>query len=303
MTTGTAPLITTSLDGLTLLRRGKVRDVYVVNDDALLIVATDRISAFDVILPTPIPRKGEILTSLSVFWFEKLENIVRNHLLTDCVEQMPSELRTYSDVIRGRSMLVKRTEVFPVECVVRGFLAGSGWKDYVKTGKICGHQLPVGLREADKLSEPIFTPATKAEEGHDENISEERACEILGTDVFSTLRDYSLKLYAKASGYAEQRGIIIADTKFEFGRTTDGQIILVDEVLTPDSSRFWPASKYSPDGPQESFDKQFVRDYLESLVWNKKAPAPLLPEEVVEATTKRYLKALELLTSGELNIT
>ncbi|MGH9913907.1 MAG: phosphoribosylaminoimidazolesuccinocarboxamide synthase, partial [Pyrinomonadaceae bacterium] len=282
---------------------GKVRDVYAVNDDALLIVATDRISAFDVILPTPIPRKGEILTSLSVFWFEKLENIVRNHLLTDCVEQMPSELRTYSDVIRGRSMLVKRTEVFPVECVVRGFLAGSGWKDYVKTGKICGHQLPVGLREADKLSEPIFTPATKAEEGHDENISEERACEILGTDVFSTLRDYSLKLYAKASGYAEQRGIIIADTKFEFGRTTDGQIILVDEVLTPDSSRFWPASKYSPDGPQESFDKQFVRDYLESLVWNKKAPAPLLPEEVVEATTKRYLKALELLTSGELNIT
>lgn len=301
METGTASLTTTSLDGLTLLRKGKVRDVYEVNHDSLLIVATDRISAFDVLLPTPIPRKGEVLTRLSVFWFEKLKNIVKNHLLTDRIAEMPRPLQIHSDLIGGRSLLVKRADVLPVECVVRGFVAGSGWKDYVRTGKICGHQLPRGLREADKLPQPIFTPATKAEEGHDENISEEQASEILGSDLFSTLRDYSLRLYSEATKYATQRGIIIADTKFEFGRTIDGQIILIDEALTPDSSRFWPAAKYSPGGPQQSFDKQFVRDYLELLAWDKKAPAPALPEEIVEATSQRYLQALKLLIGNELN--
>lgn len=298
--TGTAPVLETSLSELELIRRGKVRDVYAVDDEHLLIVATDRISAFDCISPTPIPRKGEVLTALSRFWFERLAHIVPNHLVTTEVEQMPPIVSQYSDNLRGRSMLVRRAEVFPVECVVRGYLAGSGWKDYLRTGEVCGHRLPRGLRESDQLPEPIFTPATKAAEGHDENISEQRMSEIVGRDAMTTLRDISLRLYGEAREYAQSRAIIIADTKFELGTDAAGHIILVDEALTPDSSRFWPADKYEPGHSQPSFDKQFVRDYLETLAWNKRPPAPPLPPEVAAATTARYLEAYRLLTGNEL---
>ena len=296
----TATLLQTSFSDLQLLRRGKVRDVYAIDDDRLLIVATDRISAFDCVLPTPIERKGEVLTSLSKFWFEKLSHVSPNHLLSTDDSSMPEAVRRQSDVVRARSMLVKRTEVFPVECVVRGYITGSGWKDYLKTGEICGHKLPTGLVESQQLPQPIFTPATKAEEGHDENISEARAAEILGDDVASYLRDVSLRLYREASEYARSRGIIIADTKFEFGRARSGDIILIDEVLTPDSSRFWPADEYEPGRSQASFDKQYVRDYLETLDWDKKPPAPEIPAEVAAATTSRYLEAYRLLTGKEL---
>jgi phosphoribosylaminoimidazole-succinocarboxamide synthase len=298
--TGNAPVLETSFSELQLLRRGKVRDVYEVTNEALLIVATDRISAFDCISPTPIPRKGEVLTALSRFWFEQLAHIAANHLLTTEIELMPTVVRQYAESLRGRSMLVRRAEVFPVECVVRGYLSGSGWKDYQRTGEVCGHHLPGGLRESEQLPEPIFTPATKAEEGHDENISERRMGEIVGQDVMLALRDISLRLYAEASEYARGRGIIIADTKFEFGREAAGKIILVDEALTPDSSRFWPAESYEAGHSQKSFDKQFVRDYLETLDWNKRPPAPSLPAEVVAATTARYLEAYRLLTGREL---
>ena len=297
---GTAPVLETSLSELELIRRGKVRDVYAVTDEHLLIVATDRISAFDCISPTPIPRKGEVLTALSRFWFGRLAHIVPNHLVTTEVEQMPPIVRQYSESLRGRSMLVRRAEVFPVECVVRGYLAGSGWKDYQRTGEVCGHRLPAGLRESEQLPLPIFTPATKAEEGHDENISEEQMSEIVGRNAMTVLRDISLRLYREASEYAEGRAIIIADTKFELGVDAAGQIILVDEALTPDSSRFWPAEKYEPGHSQPSFDKQFVRDYLETLAWNKRPPAPPLPPEVAAATTARYLEAYRLLTGNEL---
>jgi phosphoribosylaminoimidazole-succinocarboxamide synthase len=266
----------------------------------LLIVATDRISAFDCISPTPIPRKGEVLTALSRFWFERLAHIVPNHLMTTEVEQMPPIVRQYAENLSGRSMLVRRAEVFPVECVVRGYLAGSGWKDYLRTGEVCGHRLPQGLRESEQLPEPIFTPATKAEEGHDENISEARMSEIVGPEALTALREVSLRLYREASDYARSRDIIIADTKFELGKDAAGEIILVDEALTPDSSRFWPAEKYEPGHSQPSFDKQFVRDYLETLAWNKRPPAPPLPPEVAAATTARYLEAYRLLTGSEL---
>lgn len=298
--TTTAPVLETSFSELRLIRRGKVRDVYEAMGERLLIVATDRISAFDCISPTPISRKGEVLTALSRFWFERLEHIVGNHLVTTVIEEMPPVVAQYTESLRGRSMLVRRAEVFPVECVVRGYLAGSGWKDYLRSGEVCGHRLPAGLRESEKLPEPIFTPATKAEEGHDENISEALMSDIVGREVMLKLRDISLRLYAEASEYALSRDIIIADTKFEFGLDASGRIILVDEALTPDSSRFWPAGDYQPGRSQPSFDKQFVRDYLETLNWDKKPPAPVLPPEVAAATTARYLEAYRLLTGSEL---
>ncbi|MBC7930524.1 MAG: phosphoribosylaminoimidazolesuccinocarboxamide synthase [Rubrivivax sp.] len=298
--TGTRTVAETSLPKLNLLRRGKVRDVYEVDDERLLVVATDRISAFDCILPTQIERKGEVLTALSRFWFERLAHITPHHLVTTDIERMPDAVREHADALRGRSMLVRRTEVFPVECVVRGYLAGSGWKDYRLAGETSGHHLPEGMRESDKFAEPIFTPATKAEEGHDENISESRMREIVGAEATERLRDTALSLYRDAETYARSRGIIIADTKFEFGRDREGRILLIDEALTPDSSRFWPADLYEPGRSQSSFDKQFVRDYLETLTWDKRPPAPALPPEVAEATTARYLDAYRLLTGKEL---
>lgn len=293
-----AALLQTSLSGLNLVRRGKVRDVYEVDSDHLLIVATDRISAFDCILDTPIPRKGEVLTALSRFWFEKLGHIVPNHLVTTEPSEMPSSVPRES--VEGRAMLVRKAEVLPIECVVRGYLVGSGWKDYLRTGEVCGHKLPENLLESAALVEPIFTPSTKADVGHDENITEAQASEILGSESFEQIRRFSLSLYNEACAYAKGRGIIIADTKFEFGRTDTGEIILIDEALTPDSSRFWPAASYRPGQSQPSFDKQFVRDYLETLNWDKKPPAPPLPPEVAKATTQRYLEAYRLLTGTEL---
>ena len=293
-----AALLQSSVSNLTLVKRGKVRDVYEVDDAHLLIVATDRISAFDCILPTAIPRKGEVLTALSKFWFKKLGHVVPNHLVGTDSDEMPEVVRAAG--LQSRSMLVRKTEVFPVECVVRGYLAGSGWKDYLRTGAVCGHNLPEGLIESADLPEPIFTPSTKAEQGHDENITEQQVRNLLGEEATVRLREISLQLYAEAREYARQRGIIIADTKFEFGRDSNEEIILIDEVLTPDSSRFWPAESYSPGNSQPSFDKQFVRDYLETLDWNKQPPAPSLPDEVANATTARYLEAYRLLTGEAL---
>ncbi len=295
-----APVVETTLADLKLVRRGKVRDVYAVDEDRLLIVATDRISAFDSVSPTPIERKGEVLTALSRFWFAKLGHVVPNHLLTTDIDEMPDVIRGHANQLRGRSMLVRHTEVFPVECVVRGYLSGSGWKDYQRTGQVCGHQLPAGLRDSEKLAAPIFTPATKAETGHDENISETEMAAIVGSEVTEFLRDVSLRIYQEASDYALSRGIIIADTKFEFGRDRDDRIILIDEVLTPDSSRFWPVDSYEVGKSQASFDKQYVRDYLERVNWDKQPPAPTLPPEVAAATTARYLEAYELLVGEKL---
>jgi phosphoribosylaminoimidazole-succinocarboxamide synthase len=295
-----APVVETTFSDLTLLKRGKVRDVYQVDEDSLLIVATDRVSAFDCVIPTPIERKGEVLTALSKFWFAKLGHIVGHHLITTNIEQMPPAVQNHANELRGRSMLVRKTDVFPVECVVRGYITGSGWKDYKKTGEVCGHKLPSGLRESAQLAEPIFTPATKAETGHDENISEAQMAEIVGTEVTAQLRDVSLNLYKQAAEYARERGIIIADTKFEFGRDNKGNVLLIDEVLTPDSSRFWPADAYEVGRGQASFDKQYVRDYLETLEWNKQPPAPELPPEIAKATTARYLEAYQLLTGRQL---
>ena len=295
-----APVLETTFTDLKLLRRGKVRDVYEVDNQRLLIVATDRISAFDSVSPTPIERKGEVLTALSRFWFAKLGHIVPHHLITTELDEMPDVVRAHADELRGRSMLVKRTEVFPVECVVRGYLSGSGWKDYQRTGQVCGHQLPAGLRDSEKLATSIFTPATKAETGHDENISEEQMAEIVGRDAMEKLREVSLRLYTEASDYARGRGIIIADTKFEFGRDHAGTITLIDEVLTPDSSRFWPLDSYEVGKSQASFDKQYVRNYLESIKWDKQPPCPELPNEIAQATTARYLEAYELITGEKL---
>ena len=295
-----APIVETTLADLKLVRRGKVRDVYAVDKDRLLIVATDRISAFDSVSPTPIARKGEVLTALSRFWFARLGHIVPNHLITTNIDEMPDAIRGHAGELRGRSMLVRRTEVFPVECVVRGYLSGSGWKDYLRTGQVCGHQLPANLRDSEQLAAPIFTPATKAETGHDENISEQQMASIVGGEVTDFLRDVSLRLYQEASEYARSRGIIVADTKFEFGRDREGRIILIDEVLTPDSSRFWPVESYEVGKSQASFDKQFVRDYLERINWDKQPPAPTLPPEVAAATTARYLDAYELLVGESL---
>ena len=295
-----APVVETTLTDLQLLRRGKVRDVYVIDEDRLLIVATDRISAFDSVSPTPIERKGQVLTALSRFWFIKLGHIVPNHLITTNIDEMPDVVRNHARELRGRSMLVRRTEVFPVECVVRGYLSGSGWKDYQRTGQVCGHQLPEGLRDSEKLAAPIFTPATKAETGHDENISELQMAGIVGNETTEFLRDVSLRIYQEASDFARSRSIIIADTKFEFGRDRDGRILLIDEVLTPDSSRFWPMDSYEVGKSQASFDKQYVRDYLEQINWDKQPPAPTLPPEVAAATTARYLEAYELLVGEKL---
>lgn len=297
--TSLAALSETTLPELRLLRRGKVRDVYEVDAAQLLIVATDRISAFDCISPTPIPNKGAILTQISCWWFAKLAHIVPNHLITNDIDAMPEVVRQHSAALRGRAMLVQRTEVFPVECVVRGYLAGSGWADYQRTGAVCGHVLPTGLQEAARLPKPLFTPATKAETGHDENISEAQMADILGAETTALLRDYTLRLYTEASAYALTRGIIIADTKFEFGRAADGRILLIDEALTPDSARFWPSSEYVIGRSPASFDKQFVRDYLETLAWSKQPPAPPLPPEIVAATQERYLTAYRLLTGQE----
>jgi len=295
------PLKSTSLDGINLFKKGKVRDVYDLNDE-LLIVSTDRISCFDVILPTAIPRKGEVLTRLSTFWFGFTKDIVANHLITADVDNFPQSLAEYREILKDRSMLVKKTESIPVECVVRGYLSGSGWKEYKETQSICGINLPAGLKESEKLPEPIFTPATKEDAGHDINVTQEYIEEKIGKDVAATLKDISIALYRKASEYAESRGIIISDTKFEFGKL-GGEIILIDELLTPDSSRFWPMDEYKPGRPQKSFDKQFVRDYLETLEWDKTPPAPELPEEIVTRTTRKYLQAVEMLIPDEANVT
>ena len=282
------------------VRRGKVRDVYDLGD-SLLIVATDRISAYDVVMPNGIPDKGRILTALSLFWFERFGRDFENHLIATDVNKYPEKLRQYASQLTGRSMLVKKAKVVPIECVARGYLAGSGWKEYQKTQTVCGVRLPAGLRQCDKLPQAIFTPATKEEEGHDINISYEEMVTRVGRDISATLRDRTLSLYNQAAEYAATRGVIIADTKFEFGQLPDGRLILIDEVLTPDSSRFWPADEYSPGRDQPSFDKQFVRNYLEAQPWDKTPPAPRLPDEVVEGTRKRYLEAYEKLTGRRLS--
>lgn len=291
----------TNFPDLKLIARGKVRDVYELDERRLLFVATDRLSAFDCVLPTPIKRKGEVLTAISHFWFGKLQEIgVSHHLITAEIEEMPDAVGKYSEILRGRSMMVKRASVFPVECVVRGYLSGSGWKDYQTTGEVCGHKLPDNLKEAEKLPTPIFTPATKAASGHDENISEQQMGVIVGAENTEKLKNLTLRIYNYASELALARGIILADTKFEFGIDENGETILVDEVLTPDSSRFWAAESYQPGRSQPSFDKQFVRDYLETLDWNKQPPAPVLPESVAAATSERYLRAYEILTGDKL---
>ncbi len=286
----------TSLPGIQFLNRGKVRDLYEVGG-RLLIVATDRLSAFDVVLPTPIPDKGRVLTQLSLFWFDLLRDVIPNHVLT--AADFPPELTAYRAQLDGRSMVCQKTKPLPVECVVRGYLSGSGWKDYRATGKVCGISLPAGLRESERLPQAIFTPSTKATAGHDENISFDEAASRIGGEVAEHVRAVSLEIYRRAAAYAEPRGIILADTKFEFGLTGD-QLIWIDEALTPDSSRFWPADGYQPGRAQPSFDKQYVRDYLERIGWNKQPPGPELPPEVVEATRARYRGAYRQLTGHEL---
>jgi phosphoribosylaminoimidazole-succinocarboxamide synthase len=293
-----APLLESRL-ALPIFRRGKVRDVYALGDDRLLAVATDRLSAFDVVLPTGIPGKGVVLTQLSLFWFRKLADVAPHHVVTADVDEYPAELRSERELLEGRSMLVRRTEPLPVECVVRGYLAGSGWKDYVRTGAVCGIALPPGLREADRLPAPIFTPATKAESGHDENIPFAGMVERVGAAVAEEARRVSLELYARASAHVEARGIILADTKFEFGRL-DGRLVWIDEALTPDSSRFWPRDGWAPGSSPPSFDKQYVRDYLETLGWDKRPPGPVLPPEVVARTREKYEEARTRLCGPEL---
>jgi len=296
----TTALLTTEIPALSLVTRGKVRDIYNVDEARLLFVATDRISAFDVIMPNGIPDKGRVLTQISLFWFEKLRAIAKNHLITADVRTYPPILRPYADQLEGRSMLVRRVQIQPIECIVRGYLSGSGWKEYQKNGSVCGIKLPSGLRESDKLPEPIFTPSTKAESGHDQNISLPQAALIVGERLALQLQETSIKLYQAAADYARTRGIIIADTKFEFGLDAGGNLILADEVLTPDSSRFWDAATYEPGRAQDSFDKQFVRDYLETLDWKKEPPGPVLPDEVVEGTHAKYLEAYQRLTGKPL---
>ncbi len=291
-------VLQTDLAGLPLLRRGKVRDVYDLGDE-LIIVATDRISAFDYVLGSGIPDKGKVLTQLSAFWFDHLGDVVPHHCLSMDVDTFPAAARAHRDVLRGRSMLVRKTDPLPVECVARGYLSGSGWKDYTKTGAICGISLPPGLRESDRLPMSIFTPATKAESGHDENISEARAADIVGRERITQLRELTLSLYERGVQHADERGIIIADTKFEFGLAGD-TLLLIDEVLTPDSSRFWPKDQYAPGQAQASFDKQFVRDHLEAIGWNKQPPVPSLPDDVVHRTREKYLDAYRRLTGREL---
>jgi phosphoribosylaminoimidazole-succinocarboxamide synthase len=292
-----APVFETNFPGLTLRGRGKVRDIYDLGDQ-LLIVASDRISAYDVVMPTPIPEKGRILTQISAFWFEALADVVKNHLVSVKVDEFPQQCLPYAKELAGRSMLVTKAEPLPVECIVRGYLSGSGWKDYERQGEVCGIKLPAGLLESSSLEAPIFTPSTKADRGlHDENIDFATLGEKVGTSLAEKLRELSIALYEEGAAIAAQRGIIIADTKFEFGTIGD-QLALIDEVLTPDSSRFWPADKYQPGRSQESFDKQYLRDYLDQSGWNRKPPAPTLPDEVVHNTRTRYLEALERLTQG-----
>jgi phosphoribosylaminoimidazole-succinocarboxamide synthase len=292
-------IVETDLAGLRLHGRGKVRDIYDVGEH-FLIVASDRLSAFDVVLPTPIPNKGKVLTQMSAFWFEHFAGLVPNHMVSTKVEDFPAAVQRHREQVQGRSMLVRKATVFPVECVVRGYLAGSGLKDYLTTGAICGVALPPGLRESDPLPEPIFTPATKAELGlHDENISEAEAGRRIGVDAIRTLKQLSLEIYRRAAADAARRGIIVCDTKFEFG-VIDGRITIVDEMLTPDSSRFWPADQYSPGKPQPSYDKQFVRDYLEQIGFDKRPPGPALPADVVRATSAKYVEAFTRITGRPL---
>jgi phosphoribosylaminoimidazole-succinocarboxamide synthase len=280
-------------------RQGKVRDIYDFGD-RLIVVATDRISAFDYILGSGIPDKGKVLTQISSFWFNRTRGIVPNHIIATDPPDFPPEAREAAALLQGRSMLVTRTEPLPIECVARGYLSGSGWKDYKATGELCGHKLPPGLRESDRLPHPLFTPATKAQSGHDINISEDDAARMVGRSILDKVRDLTLRLYAEGSTYAESRGIIVADTKFEFGLLPNGDVMLIDEMLTPDSSRFWPRDAYAPGGPQPSFDKQFVRDYLEGIRWNKQPPVPSLPDEVVSRTRDKYIEAFRRLTGQEL---
>ncbi|MCP5112302.1 MAG: phosphoribosylaminoimidazolesuccinocarboxamide synthase [bacterium] len=291
-------LLKTNIPGLELHSRGKVRDIYKVADE-LLIIATDRISAFDYILPTGIPRKGEVLTQLSLFWFDFFKDLLPPHIITANSALYPAPLPDYADQLAGRSMLVSKADMLSIECVARGYVSGSGWKDYQRTGAICGIALPEGLKQSDKLPEPIFTPATKADSGHDENISFEEAANLVGRETAEKVRDLTLDIYGRAADYARERGIIIADTKFEFG-FIDGELVLADEVLTPDSSRFWPADKYQPGGAQPSFDKQYVRDYLESIHWDKQPPAPALPPDVARNTSEKYIEAYRTLSGKDL---
>jgi phosphoribosylaminoimidazole-succinocarboxamide synthase len=296
-------VLTTQFEGLTPPTRGKVRDLYRVGEDHLLIVATDRISAFDYVLASGIPDKGKVLNQLSAFWFDMMADIVPHHVLTTDVDAYPPEARRHAEVLRGRSMLVRRTRPLAIECVVRGYLSGSGWKEYQRSGSVCGIALPPGLRESDRLPEPIFTPSTKAETGHDVNITEAQAAEIVGSSRIAALRDLSLQVYRRGAEHAESCGIIVADTKFEFG-VAEGpggeHLLLIDEVMTPDSSRFWPADAYRPGGGQPSFDKQYVRDYLETIGWNKQPPAPGLPPDVVARTREKYLEAFRRLARRDL---
>jgi len=292
------PIFETNLGSIPTLARGKVRDIYAAGD-FLVIVASDRLSAFDYVLPTPIPDKGRVLTQLTLFWLGLISDIVPNHFVSANVDDYPSEFHAYRDQLEGRSMLVHRAKMIDVECVARGYVSGSGWKDYRKDGRICGIPLPAGVLESDRLPEPIFTPATKAQSGHDENISFETTASRIGSSLAQQVRDLTLKIYMRASDYAATRGILIADTKFEFGFVSD-QLVLADEVLTPDSSRFWPRESYQPGGPQASFDKQYVRDYLESMHWNKQPPAPPLPADVIERTSDKYREAYRVLTGKPL---
>jgi phosphoribosylaminoimidazole-succinocarboxamide synthase len=282
-------------------KRGKVRDIYDLGD-RLMLVVTDRISAFDVVMPNGIPCKGAVLTQISRFWFEKYATEFPNHIISTSVKDFPEPFKSRPEIFGGRSMLVRKLQVVPIECVVRGYITGSGWKEYQKTGTVCGIRLPAGLRQCDKLPEPIFTPTTKANVGHDENITFEQAVEMVGEGLARKLKENTIKLYSMAAEYARTRGIIIADTKFEWGLNEKGELVLVDEVLTPDSSRFWPADQYEPGHDQPSFDKQFVRNFLETLDWDKTPPGPTLPEDVVEGTTKRYVEAYEKLTGKTFNI-
>jgi phosphoribosylaminoimidazole-succinocarboxamide synthase len=282
------------MDGLNKIKSGKVRDLYKV-EGGILMVASDRISAFDVVLPTDIPDKGKVLTGTSIFWFDELADVVGNHLISTNPDDFPAEAKEHADALRGRTMFVHEAKIVPIECVVRGYITGSGWKEYGKTGAVCGISLPEGLKESQKLPEPIFTPSTKAEVGHDENIDFEQACEIAGREVMEQLRDYSLTLYTRAAAIAEQRGIVLADTKFEFG-VIDGKIVLCDEALTPDSSRFWPADQVVPGQSVPSFDKQYVRDWLDSTGWDHNPPGPELPDDVVANTRAKYIEAYERVT-------
>lgn len=288
-------VLKTNLEGVKFLRSGKVRDIYEI-EDYLLIIATDRVSAFDVVLPNGIPGKGRVLTQISLFWFNQVKDLVENHIVTANVDEFPETLRKYKEILEGRSMLVKKAKPLPVECIVRGYITGSGWKDYQKTGSVCGIKLPEGLVESQKLPEPIYTPSTKAEEGHDINISFEETIEILGDETANRVKELTISIYKRASEIAEKKGIIIADTKMEFG-FFDGKLILIDELLTPDSSRFWSMKDYAPGKPQDSYDKQIVRDYLLSIKWDKQPPAPTLPEDIVKKTAERYEEIFRILTS------